>query len=173
MACLLTSGYPLQCKSISGVYAFYISNWTSNLTYTLGTASPTLNQITTFTAGTSSAYTFYQTQETGSMINTGNSNIQNGTIYYDQAIEFTLFNPTQTLIDIITLLGQGRVRVIVQDNNGNYFQMGLNNPMEMSALTGGLGKAYGDLYGYTITITGKEKAPMVQITTAAALSVIS
>lgn len=176
MACVLSGGYQLPCRLPAGIQAFYVGSWTSNLAYTLGTASGAggnLNQITTFTAGTSSMYTFLQDSEVGGVTNNGNVNVQNGSAYMDQIIEFSIHNPSQTIIDQTTILSQGRVRVIALDQNGNYFLFGLKNPMNMSALAGGLGKAYGDLYGYTITITGKEIAVATQITTAAALSVIS
>jgi hypothetical protein len=172
MACLLTTGYTLPCKGIAGVQAVYIGTWNDgSLTYTTGTGS-NLNQITAFTGATVSFYTFQQTIETGSLTETGNFNEQNGTAYYDQVVEITVNNTNQTLNDQVNNLGRGRWRIIVLDSNGNYFLVGKVNPVSVTAVTGGLGKAYGDLYGFTITFTGKEFDVLTQVTSTAALSVI-
>ena len=173
MPCILTSGYSLPCKGIAGVQEVYIGTWNDgSLTYTTGTGS-NLNQITAFTGATVSFYKFQQTIETGSLTETGNFNEQNGTAYYDQVVEITVHNVSQTLNDQVNTLGRGRWRIIVLDANGNYFLVGKQNPVSVTALTGGLGKAYGDLNGYTITFTGKEYDVLTQVTSTAALSVIS
>jgi hypothetical protein len=173
MACILTSGYTLPCKGIAGIQEVYIGTWNDgSLAYTVGTGS-NLNQITAFTGATVSFYKFQQTIETGSLTETGNYNEQNGTAYYDQVVEITVHNVNQTLNDQINILGRGRFRIIVLDSNGNYFLVGKVNPVSVTAVTGGLGKAYGDLNGYTITFTGKEYDVLTQVTSAAAASVIS
>jgi hypothetical protein len=173
MSCILTAGYTLPCKGIAGVQEVYIGTWNDgSLTYTIGTGS-NLNQITAFTGATVSFYRFQQTIETGSLTETGNFNEQNGTAYYDQVVEITVQNTNQTLIDTVNNLGRGRWRIIVLDVNGNYFLVGKQNPVNVSALTGGLGKAYGDLNGFTITFTGKEYDVLTQVTSAAAATVIS
>lgn len=172
MACILSSGYTLPCRVIAGVQAVYIGTYNSGLTYTYGTSS-NANQIISFAGSTSSFYKFEQTIETGSLTNTGNFNEQNGTAYYDQVCEITVHNVSQTLIDQVTSLGQGRWRILVLDNNGNYFLIGKSFPVSVTALTGGLGKADGDLQGFTITFTGKEKEPMIQATSTAVAGIIA
>lgn len=173
MSCILTAGYTLPCKGIAGVQEVYIGTWNDgSLTYTVGTGS-NLNQITAFTGATVSFYRFQQTIETGSLTETGNFNEQNGTAYYDQVVEITVHNVNQTLNDVTNNLGRGRWRIIVLDANGNYFLVGKQNPVSVTAVTGGLGKAYGDLNGYTITFTGKEYDVLTQVTSTAALTVIS
>lgn len=172
MSCLITEGYSIACKGIAGVQAVYIGEWNGNdIGYTIGTGSQA-GQITAFTGATVSFYEFQQTIETGALTETGNFNVQNGTAFYEQTVEITVHNVTQTLIEQVNQLGRGRWRIIVQDVNGNYFLVGKVNPVQVSAVTGGLGKAYGDLNGYTITFTGKEFDALTQVTTSAALSVI-
>jgi len=177
--CVISSGYTLPCKGIAGIQAVYIATYNDGATtYTIGaTAGVNLNQITAFSGVTASGgtlyYKFEQTIETGSLTETGTYNEQNGTAYYDQVVEITVHNVTQTLNDQINILGRGRQRIIVLDSNGNYFLVGKTNPVSVTALTGGLGKAYGDLNGYTITFTGKEYDVLTQVTSAAALAVIT
>ncbi len=172
MSCVLTSGYNVPCKGAAGISSVYIGSYTNNLTYTLGTSS-SLNQIVTFTAGTSSFYTFVQEVEQGSLTEKGNFNPQLGSAFYEQTAEITLTNVTQTLVDQVSSLGKGRWRIIVLDSNGNYWLLGKVNAVSVTDTTGGLGKALGDLNGYTITFTGKEADPLIQVTTAAATSVIT
>jgi hypothetical protein len=173
MACILTSGYTLPCKGIAGIQAVYVGTWNTTLGYTTGTVSGSPNGITAFTGGTVSFYTFQQTIETGSLTETGNFNDQNGTAYYDQVVEITVHNTDQLLNDKVNTLGRGRWRIIVLDSNGNYFLVGKQNPVSVTAVAGGLGKAYGDLNGFTITFTGKEYDVLTQVSSAAAASVIS
>ncbi len=176
MSCLLTGGYNIACKGIAGVQSVFIGTWnggtaSGGIGYTIGTGSQ-LNQITAFTGATVSFYEFKQTIETGSLTETGNFNEQNGTAYYDQVVEITVHNTDQTLIDQVNVLGRGRWRILVLDVNGNYFLVGKQNPVNVSAVAGGSGKAYGDLNGFTITFTGKEFDVLTQVTPTAAISVI-
>jgi len=48
------------------------------------------------------------------------------------------------------------LHVIVETQNGVYWWVGLKNGANLTASTAGAGKAYGDLNGYNITITGSE-----------------
>ena len=52
-----------------------------------------------------------------------------------------------------------RPHVIIKDNNGNYFLAGIEHGMDVSGGTIVTGGAMGDLSGYTLTLTGMEKAP--------------
>lgn len=168
MSCVLTSGYSIPCKGIAGVQAVYIGEWNG----------PSLGYVTTgitisaFTGSTVSFYEFEQPIETGSLTETGNFNTQNGTAYYDQVVEITVHNIDSTLINDVNILGRGRWRILVLDVNGNYFLIGKQNPVMVTSVSGGLGKAYGDLNGYTITFTGKEFDALAPVQVAAAQSVI-
>jgi hypothetical protein len=174
MPCVLTDGYTLDCRSIAGVQAVYIGTWNGpTLTYTQSTATGSVGLITSFNSGTSSFYKFEQPIETGSLTETGNFNVQNGTAYYDQVVEITTHNTDQNLINKVNALGRGKWRIIVLDVNGNYFLVGKQNPVYVTGVAGGAGKAYGDLNGFTITFTGKEFDVLTQVSASAALQVIT
>lgn len=168
MSCLLTQGYSIPCKGIAGVQAVYIGLW-NGPSLVMNTTGAT---ISSFTGSTVSFYEFEQPIETGSLTETGNFNTQNGTAYYDQVVEITVHNITASLIEQVNVLGRGRWRIIVLDVNGNYFMIGRQNPVMVTAVAGGLGKAYGDLNGYTITFTGKEFDSLYTISAAAAQALI-
>jgi hypothetical protein len=172
MACLISTIYTVPCKSAAGVSEVYIGNFDSSLAYIIGTASPNLNKIISFTGGTSSFYRYEQPTDTGSFVNTGNNNIQNNSKFYNQAVEITLHNLDQTLFDTVDNLMAAKLRSIVKDNNGNYLLMGLTRAMDVTSNAGGLGKSMGDNNGYVLTISGTEPKPAIQLTTAAALQLI-
>ena len=171
MACVLTNGYTLGCRdNIGGIQEVYIGEWKGDLlTYTFGTD----NIIATFSGTTGSFYTFEQEIETGSYTENGVFSTENGTAFYEQTLSITLHKLDAALRNKILILGQGKWRIIVKDQRGNYFLMGKQNPVRVSASTPGLGKAYGDLNGAIITFMGKEPEPAYQVATAAALSVIA
>lgn len=178
MSCLITEGYSIACKGIAGVQAVFIGEWNGTaMDMTPGTGSE-IGQIIGFTGATVSFYEFQQTIETGSLTEAGNFNVQNGTAFYEQTVEITVHNTdgksnlVTPLLEQVNVLGRGRWRILVLDVNGNYFLVGKQNPVQVSGVAGGLGKAYGDLNGFTITFTGKEYDVLTQVTSAAALSVI-
>ena len=59
----------------------------------------------------------------------------------------------------ITNLVKGRVAVMVEDNNGNWFVMGLKNGVEVSGGTAQTGQAAGDQNGFTIEFSAQEVSP--------------
>jgi len=59
----------------------------------------------------------------------------------------------------LTNLAKGRLAIIVQDNNDNYFVMGHTRGAELSGGTLTTGTAIGDLAGYTLEFTAEEAIP--------------
>lgn len=171
MPCVLTNGYTLGCRdNIGGIQEVYIGEWNGDgLTYVFGTN----NIIGTFSGATGPFYTFEQEIETGSYTENGVFSTENGTAFYEQTLTINLYKMDAALRNQILILGQGKWRIIVKDQRGNYFLMGKQNPVRVSASTPGLGKAYGDLNGAVITFMGKEPEPAHQVATAAALQVIA
>lgn len=171
MACILNNGYSLGCRdNIGGIQEVYIGSWNGDgLTYVLGTD----DIIGTFSGTTGSFYTFEQEIETGSYTENGVFSTENGTAFYEQTLTITLHKLDAAMRNQIKLLGQGKWRIIIKDQRGNYWLMGKQNPVRVSAATPGLGKAYGDLNGAVITFLGKEPEPAYQVSSTAALSVIS
>ena len=169
--CLLTSGYSLGCRdNIGGVAEVYIGEYNgSSLGYVLGTDSI----IGTFSGTTVSFYTFQQEIETASFTENGNFSIENGTSFYEMTLTITLHKLEAALRNKILVLGQGKWRVIVKDQRGTYHLMGYQNPVRVSASTPGVGKAYGDMNGSVITFVGKEPVPAYEVSSAAALKVIT
>ena len=170
MSCLITSGQnPIPCKTMNGVNAVYIGNWSPSLTYVL--ASDTIT-IGTFSGGTSSFYTFLQNPEVSEYTAPAEVSNENNAYKFTQTVKFALYNLTATNILLIKTLAQTQNSVIILDNNGNYYMMGITSPALISALDGGLGKAGNDLNGYMLTIISIANVPITPMTAHAALQVI-
>ena len=170
MACLLTSGYSIGCKTQAGVQKVFIGQWNdTSLTYTFGTNSI----ITAFGGATTSFYTFQQPIETSSFTAPAEVNTENNAIQYNQTLMITVQGMNAALLNQIKTLGQGVFRIIVLDKNGSYFLMGKSGPVQVSAIDAGLGKVGTDLSGATITFTSKEDQVLYEVSSSAALSLIA
>lgn len=175
--CQWTSPLGLNCRTVGGVspYGVFLSPWlcgpssdgatqswptppfTSNYTFTQA-SDGTINGITIVT-GTPSFLQICQDNEVASLISVPDASniIANGTFYSTNTCEVSVFNLSQDLINRINSLMAGRWRLIILGNDGNYYFMGLNNPVYISAITGGINKMLGDLNGFTVTFESKEQ----------------
>lgn len=174
MACLLTSGISLSCRnSNGGLQTVYIGNYNgSSLTYTLGTGASG-SYITAFTGGTSSYYQFAQPNETSAWTSEGAFSAENGTSFYTQKVELTIQQMNSTNNVNVNILGQGSWRIVVLDQNGIYFLIGAQNGARVVSSTPGAGKAMGDLNGAVVTFEAKEPVTAYELSTSAALQLIS
>lgn len=171
MSCTLTSGYSLGCRdSLGGIQRVFIGTWDADTVYGLTGPCDTINTIS---GPTGSFYTFEQELETASFIQNGQYSTENGTSFYEQVLEITLQKLDACNRDQIKILGQGVWRVLILDQRGQYWLMGKQNPVRVTAATPQLGKAFGDLNGAVITFTGKEPEPAFAVTTAVAQTLIA
>lgn len=170
MSCLLTSGYSLGClDNMGGIKEVYIGEWNGDgLVYTFGTNSI----ITGFTGSTGSFYTFEQDLQVGSYTEEYQNNIDNGVSYYNQTLSIALTKLDSALRSKLIILGRGKWRIIVKDKNNRYWLMGKENPIRVSAMTPGFGKANTDMNGAMITFLGSEPEIICEVTEAAALTLI-
>jgi len=152
----------LGCRdSIGGISLAYIGNFNANQGYILNGT----NEITGITgSGTVSYYTFEQEMETGSFTQEGAFSTENGTIFFTQNLGLTFQKNDAALRNTLLVLSQANLSVIVKDQRGEYWLMGYQNGVRVTAGAMNTGKAYGDLNGVTITLTGKEPEPALRIT---------
>jgi hypothetical protein len=101
----------------------------------------------------------YDLKGTSSFEQTITSSRENGTTFYDQALNLTFKKLDKDTHDEIALLVAGRPHVFVEDNNGNIFAAGLEYGMDVNGGTIVTGAAMGDMSGYTLTLQGMEKKP--------------
>lgn len=152
MACDLSLGRQEVCKeSIGGLSGVYFINYTTG---SFGTDAS--GYITSFP--TASAY-YYQLKGTSAYTETVNTSRENGTTFFSQELVLNLKKITQEMNTQLKLLAYGRPQIVVVTNNGDSFLVGKTLGADVTAGSIQTGAALGDLYGYSITLTGTEPVP--------------
>lgn len=160
MACDISKGRKEPCKdSVGGLIAVYFTNYDdvdiNGYTYD-GTDTDMITSITG--AATLNAYKF-DLKGTSDLTQNITSSRENGTTMFEQVLTLNLKKLDVSTHKEIKLLSYGRPRVLVEDNNGNFFWCGLKHGLDVTGGTVVTGAAMGDLSGYTLTLTGMEQAP--------------
>lgn len=166
MACDITSGFSIGCRdNAGGIANIYIL---SGSTATITTASAGLiNGIT----GSGVFYKFEQQKNVGSFDETPTPSLENGTVYYDQAVNVS-FHKLQASIrnQVATLAQNTNLKIVVETNNGQdspysgrYFYVGRYRGAALSAAAGSSGTAFGDANQYSLTFQGLEPEPAFEI----------
>lgn len=130
---------------------------TSAFTDGLWTYDPLVGDVVASAVTTAKDYV--SPKNTSSFTQTVNSSIENGTVFYTQTLSLVLNKPVVADVVELTNLAKGRLAIIVQDNNDNYFVMGHTRGAELSGGTLTTGTAIGDLAGYTLEFTAEEAIP--------------
>ena len=154
MACSLTiNGRAFPCKDkIGGIKRVWIKQFASDdWVQTDGEVAANAAGIT--------LYGFEITKNNGSLQQTVNASVENGTVFYSQVLEMSLPNLTEGDNQEIKDLLSSRLTVLVQDVNDNYLAMGVTTGVEATGGTIGTGTAKGDFNGYQIQLTAEESTP--------------
>lgn len=157
MACSIAQGNELGCRdSVGGIETIYITEF-ENVT-SITSSSGQISAITK--SGGTSFKVFKLEKENAEFTEAINSSVENGTLFYEQTLSFTMKKMSASNRNNIRNIAQNRLMVIVKDNNGTYWVMGETRGADLtgdnSAKTG---KAFGDMNGYSLTLVGKEPAP--------------
>jgi len=158
--CILDNGISLGCKdSLGGIKEAYIATFNGNEVYTIDT-----DDVITDITGTEDFFTFEQRNEQGEFTQTGNHSVENGSNFWEQVVNLIFTKNDAEKRNILKVLAQAPLLVIVKDQNNTYWVVGETNAADLTASSASVGKAYGDLNGTTISITGKEPYPAREIT---------
>lgn len=151
--CNLTAGRQEVCKeSIGGLQGVYFIN------YTTGSFTQDADDLVTALPSGSTVY-YYELKGTSAYTETVNSSRENGTTFYSQELTLNLKKLTNEMTTQLKVLAKGRPQIIVHTKNGEALVAGLTEGCDLTAGTIQTGAALGDLYGYSITMTGEEKNP--------------
>ena len=155
MACTLTTGRKVPCKSAFGgiktvLFADYgtiesvtVDATTKEATIVNGTPAPTWFE--------------YDVKGNSSLETSVTSSRENGTTFYTQTLSLTLtYLDAKTQSELQTL-AVSRPYAVVVDYYGNSFLCGFENGMEVTGGTVVTGAAAGDLSGFTLTFEGMEE----------------
>lgn len=153
MACELINGRVVDCRdSVGGVKEIYIANFDN-----VASASNTSGEISTISmvSGTK-FFTFGLEKENAEYKNTSTGSLETGTNFFTSELIFTWKKMSAAQKNSLKLLSQARLMVIVKDANDVFWVMGSTRAADGLSIENGTGKAFGDMNGATITITGME-----------------
>ena len=154
MACAITSGRKVPCKSaFGGIKRVYFCNY-GDATITL---DATTDEVETITMDGSTTFFQYDVKGNSSLETTITSSRDNGTTFYTQTLALTLPYLDNLTKNEVQLLAAGRPQMIVEDYYGNRFFCGYENGMDLTGGTIVTGAAAGDLSGFTLTMEGMEE----------------
>lgn len=160
MACNLTQGRTIDCRSnAGGIEKIYIANF-DDITIT-SVAAGVLTGLTQ--AAATNFYIYNLEKENASLIETHTGSLENGTNFYDSVLDFTTKNLTASESQELTLIDQARLFCIVKTNNGKYWTVGAYFAADKLTGTSVTGMAFGDMSGYSYSITAKEKVRMLEV----------
>lgn len=152
MACNITAGRTAQCATnLGGLRNVYIINYDAAATYTILSG-----ELTAFTAST--GYKF-ELLNGSTFEETVTSSRDNGTTFYDQVLTLNLNTIDAATSEKVALLAKGRPRIVVEDNNNNFFMAGLERGCDVTGGTISRGAAMADKSGYNLTFSAIEPDP--------------
>ncbi len=154
MACDLTQGRKVPCKDVvGGINRVWFVDYGDLGTLTFG-ADDELTDAT----GTFSAYQ-YDVKGANSLEQNFNVSRENGTTFFDQVLSLMLKKQDLATHKEVKLLAYGRPKVIVRDNNNNFFLVGYEHGADVNGGSIVTGAAFGDMSGYNLTFQAMEKLP--------------
>lgn len=141
MACNVSNGRVLPCKSsVGGLKNVFFGPY-STVTAAL---SPSSGSITLNDA---ESFYKYEIKGNSSVETTITSSRENGTTFYETAVNLTFTYLDVATQEQIKLLAHGRPQIVVEDYNGNFFLIGKDHGAEVTGGTIVTGAAMGDLSG--------------------------
>lgn len=165
MPCALTKSFDLGCKELAGgVAEFKVlaipSAGLASADYTIGTN----NEVTISVTAKAAGWKRYQLrQEVAALTETINANPQSATLWYQDEFKFSLENFDSSTSQELDLLAKNRLLVAIKTNAGKVFLMGLFKGADVTTGSGQTGTAYGDKYGYEMTMIYKDTHPIYEI----------
>jgi len=161
MACITTQSLPLDClESIGGIEVIYSVELSAKASITTDASG----KISAMSLNSGKQFWQYDMRkETASWATTDTPSNENGTLFFEQLLEFTAFQMTTTKRTELLLLKKQISMFIVKDKNARYWLLGEEFGMDYSAGETGTGLASGDRNGYALSFTGKERVPAKEI----------
>ena len=172
--CTITSGRGYFCgDQVGGIKKIYLANYydAARLTgVTTSTNGVNIGAVTALTTADTNALTMFefdldrQSSSFNQTILTG----KGGAVAYQSEFEFQLSHESEESWARMQNIVEGLWQMIVLDNNGVYYLVGLENGVEVTGGTYAHGGdvAFGDYVGYVVNMTGAEPVPAFNLSTA-------
>ena len=155
MACTLTTGRKIPCKSaFGGIKKVLFADYGTIASIAV---DGTTKEASITDSSPAPSWFEYDVKGNSSLETTVTSSRENGTTFYTQTLNLTLtYLDAKTQAELQTL-AVSRPYIVVVDYYGNNFLCGFENGMECTGGTVVTGAAAGDLSGFTLSFEGLEE----------------
>ena len=164
MACLITAGRIEPCKdSLAGLKNVYFINEnidSSNLIYYNPAIVP--NVVTDsiwYMQNIASIYKFELKSNENIYDQEIVSSRENGTTFFRQTLTIKLKKQDIATHNAVKILAYAKPRILVENNEGQFFLVGLLRGCDLTAGSINNGAALGDFIGYSLTFQAEELLP--------------
>lgn len=159
MACDISKGRLEPCKnSVGGLDAVYFVNY-DDLPDTNITMDVTDTDLIASVTGSPRAYKYELKGESSYEESIVSDRTSSGTTHFEGALNLALKKLTVDDHKELKLLIWGRTKIILRDNNQNYFLVGKEHGADVNGGSIVTGAAMGDKSGYDLTFQSMERVP--------------
>ena len=173
MACLATATRGKACKdSVGGLKNIYFMNYTDAAFVPVFDTTNTDVIESLGNTGTADLNVYkYELNGVSNFEQTIVASKDNGTVYFEGTLSIQLAKLTLADHKEVAILVQGNPRILVEDQNSNFFVMGLVNGCDADGGAITTGTNMGDLSGYSLVFKSMERQPanFMEATTEAML----
>lgn len=176
--CTISKGRGYFCGGqVGGIKKIYLANFYDANKLTAVTTSASDGSVSALTTASGSALSMYefdldrQSSSFNQTILTG----KGGAVAYQSEFEFQLSHDSEESWLRMQNIVEGLWQMIVLDNNGVYYLVGLENGVEVTGGTYAHGGdvAFGDYVGYVINMIGAEPVPAFNLSTSSPFTAFS
>jgi outer membrane protein assembly factor BamB len=167
MSCALIAGYTIDCRdAVGGIDAIYFAEFADI------TAVDASGTVTGITKATGKRFWKFDVPTKSSANATSNpvGSTENGTLFFEQSIDFPVNKRDATTRNIVTTLAKNRVVAVTKDKDGTYRMYFKGYGGYLGSSTGQTGAAAGDANGYILKIEGQEKEDFFVVANAVGLA---
>ena len=161
MPCAIVSGYTIDCReTIGGIDAVFFAEYGN---VTIADAS---GVVTGITKAAGKKFFKFEIPTKSSAVASSNptGSIENGTLFFEQTLDFPINKRDATTRNIVTTLAKNKVVAVTLDKDGTYRMYGKGAGLYLVASTGTSGAAAGDAQGYMLKFEGSEKEDFFEVT---------
>ena len=161
MPCAIVSGYTIDCReTIGGIDAVFFAEY-GNVTITDASGI-----VTGITKAAGKKFFKFEIPTKSSAVASSNptGSIENGTLFFEQTLDFPINKRDATTRNIVTTLAKNKVVAVTLDKDGTFRMYGKGAGLYLAASTGTSGAAAGDAQGYVLKFEGSEKEDFFEVT---------
>ena len=167
MPCAITAGYSIGCRDgVGGIDAIFFAEFDN---MTIAEASGT---VTGITKATGKRFWKFEipTKSSANAASNPVGSIENGTLFFEQTIDFPVNKRDATTRNIVTTLAKNKVIAVTKDKDGVYRLYGKANGLYLGQSTGQTGTVAADANGYMLKFEGSEQEDFFVVTNAIGLA---